>query len=360
MKVIHSDLRHGEMKLKTETLDDLWYLSQVVEPGDIVRGRTLRKIKAAGGRDDDTRPAERKAVFLSVAVEKVEFHKYASMLRIGGQVSEGIEDVPKGSYHTFDVGQDTVITVIKEHWLKFQLERIREASSEKQPSIMICILDREQVLFAALKKYGYEMLSEFSGEVEKKVYGTLQGRQGDFYHEIAGLLERYDQKYRFDNIIVASPAFWKDELLKKMPDSPLRKKIHTATCSSVTPNAIEEVLRRDEVKHVLRQDRIARETALVGELFLAISSRGMAAYGISEVMAAVEAGAVKELLVTDSLIQSSREKGSYGALEKAMRQAESMQAKVTIVSSENDAGKKLDGLGGIGAILRYRLNYGQE
>ena len=36
---------------------------------------------------------------------------------------------------------------------------------------------------------------------------------------------------------------------------------------------------------------------------------------------------------------------------------ESMRGTINIISSDNDAGKKLDGLGGIGALLRYKLNY---
>ena len=37
-----------------------------------------------------------------------------------------------------------------------------------------------------------------------------------------------------------------------------------------------------------------------------------------------------------------------------MREADSTQADVYIVSSEHDGGKTLDGLGGIAALLRYR------
>ena len=40
-----------------------------------------------------------------------------------------------------------------------------------------------------------------------------------------------------------------------------------------------------------------------------------------------------------------------------MRTVESMQGKVHIISSEHDGGKKLDGLGGLGALLRYKTNY---
>ena len=43
-----------------------------------------------------------------------------------------------------------------------------------------------------------------------------------------------------------------------------------------------------------------------------------------------------------------------------LKTTESIKGSVNIISSEHDGGKKLDGLGGIGAILRYKLNYWQK
>ena len=56
MKQIHSNLKKGEIKLKVENPDDLWYLSTLIEPKDLVKGRTIRKIKP-GEKE------ERKAAF---------------------------------------------------------------------------------------------------------------------------------------------------------------------------------------------------------------------------------------------------------------------------------------------------------
>ena len=45
MKQIHVNLKKGEMKLKIENMDDIWCLSHIIEPEDLVRGKTVRKIK---------------------------------------------------------------------------------------------------------------------------------------------------------------------------------------------------------------------------------------------------------------------------------------------------------------------------
>ena len=52
-----------------------------------------------------------------------------------------------------------------------------------------------------------------------------------------------------------------------------------------------------------------------------------------------------------------RDENSYGRLEAIMKVVEQAKGSITIITSEHDGGKKLDGIGGIGAILRYKVEY---
>ncbi|MBU0536090.1 MAG: mRNA surveillance protein Pelota, partial [Nanoarchaeota archaeon] len=106
---------------------------------------------------------------------------------------------------------------------------------------------------------------------------------------------------------------------------------------------------------VLKKDRITKEMKLVEELLSEISKEGIAAYGPKEVKSAVELGAVKSFLITDSCVQETREKGEYNKTESMMKLVEQNKGDIYIISSEHDGGKKLNGLGGIGAILRYKI-----
>ncbi len=93
------------------------------------------------------------------------------------------------------------------------------------------------------------------------------------------------------------------------------------------------------------------------ELLEEISKDGPVVNGLKQVKQVVGAGAVKVLLITDSFIQKQREKEKYEEIDEMLNLVESMRGTINIISSDNDAGKKLDGLGGIGALLRYKLNY---
>lgn len=354
MRKIYSNLKKGEIKAQVTNNDDLWCLSQVIDEGDLIKGHTVRKIKL---KDSEERGSEaiKKTVFISIKVEKVEFHEYQNSLRVSGKVLEAPEDIPKGSYHTFNVEQNSVITIIKEKWLKYQLARLKEAIEEPS-NALICVFDREEAYFALLKKYKYELLLELKGNVQKK--NDESKVTSNFYSQIISHLKEYSDRYHLDTIILASPAFWKEYLLEELKDDSLRKKITLATCSSATINAIDEVIKRDEVKQILKKDRIAKETRLVEELFKEIAKDNLAAYGFNEVEEAVNLGAVKTLLVADSIILKYRQENKYNTLEKVMKRAEETGAEVVIISSEHEAGKRLIGLGGVAALLRYKLSYG--
>ena len=333
-------------------MDDLWYLSHIIEPGDLIKGKTVRKIKI-GEKEQRRTETVKKHIFLEIETDKTDFKE--DSLRISGKVRQGPEEVPKASYHTFSIEPHSTITITKEKWLNYQLKKLEEASSFKPPSILICILDREEALFAISKRKGYELLATIEGEVQKKEDKVIA--KGSFYEEIIQLLKEYVTRYKIQHVIVASPAFWKEDLMKETEGENLKSKIILATCSSVGENAINEVLKRPETREVLKQDRIAKEEETIEELLAEIKKNNLATYGMRETQKAADAGAVKILLVTDVMIQKTKEQGTYDKIDDVMKTVDATKGEVHIISSEFEAGKKLDGLGGIAALLRYKLTY---
>ena len=202
MKIIFQELKHGIIKVKVDSSQDLWYLSTIIEPGDTVGGMTERKIKL-GGSEDKTKISKR-IVFLKINVEKID---HDTTLRVSGKIIEAPDDIPKGDYHTLDVAEGTVISIEKTRWTKYALKKLDEAVNTKLSNILILAFDREEAIFAILISQGYELLTPMQGDVSKK---DMEEKKTNFYQEIYKQLLDYDQKYLFDNIVVASPAFWKD------------------------------------------------------------------------------------------------------------------------------------------------------
>lgn len=344
MRITLKDIKKGIIKLAPTSSDDLWLLGQMINPGAFVSSKTTRKVKISETKVD------KKIYYIKIRVEKLGYEN--DILRISGIVESEHDDIPKGSHHSINLGLNDEAKV-EQKWLKFQIEKIEDATKEKS-NILLVVLDRENVFFAEIHQAGYKILSNFEGDVEKKVEGIKA--IGGFYAQVAKKLKEYDTRLQLDKIVLASPAFFKEDFMKQLVDDGLRKKIILATCSSASENAFNELMKRDELKKAFAEERMQHEINAVEELFVEIGMDGKSCYGFEQVKKKTDVGAVEKLLISSNLINEFREKEEFDKLEQIMLIVEQTNGKVMIIDSHNDAGKKLDGISGIGAVLRYK-NY---
>ena len=152
--------------------------------------------------------------------------------------------------------------------------------------------------------------------------------------------------------MIAGPGFTKENLKKfisqKYPD--LLKRIVWESCSYAERSGVNELLKRGAIEAIAGEERIEREMKLVEELITQIhKDSGLAAYGFAEVKKAVDAFAVKQLLILDEYLRTDKD------AEAVVENADQTKADIIIISSEEDPGMKLKGLGKIAALLKFRL-----
>jgi len=344
MKIIYKNLKDGEIKFRVTKLDDLWYLSHIIEPGDLIKGRTERKLELG-----EKKKKIKKTVFLSMQVDKTDYSQ--NILRVGGIIKEGPDEVEIGSHHSFSIEEGTIATIIKEKWDRIILDKLDQATKERE-DVLICTVDRENATIAVLKAQGYDVLTTLKGQVEKKGF---KEEVKDFYAQVIVLLQEYVARLKINRIIVGSPSIWKDAFMKRIPEE-LKSKIVYATCSTGERKGVGEVLKRDEVKNLLKEDRVALELRLVEDLLAEIKKAGKASYGVKDVNEKVQIGAVSILIVTDNFLKKQKEEGKYNEMDELLQLAEDTKSQIYIIKSEHEGGRKLDGLGGIAAFLRYAIS----
>lgn len=351
MKIIHLNRKKGTAKVKVTNLDDLWHLSRIIEPGDLVAGQIERKTKV-GGAEEKARIA-RRLFFIKLKVNKTKFE--AETLRIAGKITEGPDDLPLGASHTIDVKIGTIIKIEKK-WKDYQIARLQEAQAASvTPKAIICVLDDEQANFGAITSSGVKHLGSVALRLAKK--RLKEPKQKEKLGKVVAELIRLDKEKKLDVIILASPIFWKEELLKaiKDKDSKLAKKCKLEDVSTGSKRGITEVLNRGVAEKVLKAGRLQKEFKLIDNVLAEIAKNGLAEYGLRQVKAAANASAIKILLITDDYILMHREKGTYANIEKLIDSVEQNKGEVHILDSKNEAGSKLDGLGGIAALLRFKI-----
>ena len=170
MRVLHRDLRAGEIKLRFENPDDLWHLHNLVLPGDLVRASTYRREES---KADKIRPErmEKVRVTLTIRIDKVEFQAFSDRLRLTGVITEG--EMDHGQHHTLNVAVDDVLTIIKA-WRPHELRRIEDAvAATQKPIVAFLSLDDEEALRSGV---GSKVFEESRVAVETRlVERVLEG-----------------------------------------------------------------------------------------------------------------------------------------------------------------------------------------
>jgi len=350
MKIISFNRKEGVAKIRVNLLDDLWHLSRIIEPGDLVAGEIERKIKLSG-EEERTRVAK-KLYYAKIKVQKVQLE--SAFLKLYGEIVEGPEDVPIGSAHTLDIKVGFEIKLEKP-WKDYQIKRLEAAEAASvAPKAIVCVLDDEQANLAAMTAVGINYLGTFQLGLAKKRFAEKgEDKFGKLVAEILRLMEQSKPDY----LILGSPLFWKEELLKKLQEkSPgIAKKVKMEDVSTGYRRGVAELINRGVLDKIIKQSQMQKDFKLVENLLIDIAKKGPAVYGLEKVRAAVDASAVKTLLVTDALIEKYREKQKFAELETLIDATEKQGGEVHIISTDNEAGEKLDGLGGIAALLRFKL-----
>jgi len=346
VRVIFKDFKNGEIKLVPENLDDIWHLYNIIEDGDLVRAVTFRTDEQ---KDDKIRSkkSEKKRMKLGIRVEKVSFHEFSDRLRIQGTIEEGPQDL--GSYHTVNVDANKMdkLSIVKETWKQYQLERIDEAVKQRtQPFVVFVSLDEDTATVAILRQSGVQWIANIDSHRSGKMYESATTEK-EYFGEIFSVVKTY--KTPKAPLVVVGPGFTREHVVKqgKERESELFKNCITHATGNAGMNGIHEVLKAGLMDKIIKDNRVSFETQMVEKLFEEIKKNGLATYGKQEVSDALNKGAVEHLLILDVLVRS--EKG-----ENLLNLARQTKSHFTIINGLHDAGKKFEGIGGVAALLRFK------
>ena len=338
--------------LVPESLDDLWHLTYVIEPGDRVAGDTTRRIQRD---DDDLRDTggEREHMWVELDVSDVEFAKFANRLRVGGVIVDCSREDQLDFHHTLNVEPRTEIEVEKV-WKPDQNDRLEEAvEATENPDVAIATVEEGEAHVHTVAQYGTEERATITGPTGKGEYARPRE---ELFEELAGVLGRLD----VDAILLAGPGFTKADALSYIEDEDpdLAASVTTVDTAGVGDRGVHEVLKRGAVEAVQTQTRIAAEADLIDELTERIATGEKVAYGPEQVAEAAEYGAIEQLLVLDERLRVERgPDGDWSVdVDDVVETTEQKGGEVTVFSGEFDPGQQLKNLGGIAALLRYRIN----
>ena len=347
MQVVFKDLKHGEIVLIPENLDDIWHLYNIIEKGDLVKAVTFRTDEQKADKIRSKKP-EKKRMILGIRVTEVKFHEFSDRLRIHGKIEEGPQNL--GSFHTLNIEADEMekLSIIKEQWQDYQLQRIDEAvKMRSEPIITFISLDEDDATIAVLRQSGVQFVADIYSRRSGKMYES-KDTTNEYFGEIISVVKT--NKTKDSTLVIIGPGFAKDHLLKygREKEPKLFEKCIVYGTGHSGMNGIQEAIKVGIINQITKENRVVYETNLIEKLFEEIKKDGLATYGKNEVRNALSTGAVERLLVSDVLIR--QEIG-----EELLKLAKENNSLFTIINTMHEAGKKIEGIGGIAAFLRYKI-----
>jgi len=339
------------LTLVPENVDDLWHLAHVLEPGDLVEGDTTRRIQRNDDQMRDT-GGQREHLFVTLEVDEVEFARFANRLRVSGVIVGCSREDQLNAHHTLNVEEHDEITVEK-HFKPDQTERLEEATeAAENPDVAIATVEEGAAYVHTVQQYGTEEYASFTKPTGK---GDYSRPREELFAELGEALAHLDA----DAVILAGPGFTKQDALDYIKEEhrDLADHITTVDTSAAGDRGVHEVLKRGAVDEVQKETRISKEATLIDDLTAEIAQGAKATYGPEDVAEAAEFGAIETLLVVDERLRQERQNEGDWEIDvnEVIESVEQQGGDVVVFSSEFDPGQQLSNLGGIAAILRYRL-----
>jgi len=332
--------------LKLDSLDDFLYLKQIIEKGDLIRGKSSRKIKlgSEGGRQKSIK----KSIWVTIKVNQIEI---GSKFRATGSVESEIVGIPLNSSHSIDFESGSEVEIDKENWKPYQLNLIKDAErASKAPKALICVLDDEISTFAHITASGYTSLGQLNLRLSKKRYQEHKNQGEKDITKVANAIIKNYEEYEVNNIILGSPLFWKEIVSKKVLelDKNVASKISLEDVSGGDESGIREIISGKVLERIIKDSKLAKDEKSVNNLLELIAKRSdLVTYGMKNVTHAVDHGAVEDLILTDKIMDSNEIGTILDSVEKS-------GGSISIINSTSSAGKKLNGLKGIIAKLRFK------
>ena len=320
----------NEIRIYVDNIDDLWYLKNVISPGDLVFGTVFRKEERSGDMQRAKKSA-RKRMRVGIAVKKIEFQDFSDRLRISGKIKAGPEDVV-GLYQAINVGVGDEVSVVKTYWSREDREMLDEAvKNAERPQVYFLGLEHGLATFAVLRAYGIQGIASIRkrGDEDEEFFGevlsTLKSIRSDEYP-----------------LVILGPGFYKEDFIKFAGNE--LKNYSVVQASHGDMRGVHEAL-KSSLNRLLVESRVSKEEKLVDRLLEEIKKEGLYAYGPGEVEKYLNMGAVATLLISDT---------KYRKFENMLNLARETGAKIHIISTSHEKGKMLENLGGVAALLRFK------
>ncbi|OJD27470.1 mRNA surveillance protein pelota [Blastomyces percursus] len=394
MRLIKNNIERdgsGSVTLYPEEPEDMWHCYNLIRPDDLLKASAIRRVTTTAVTG--TTSSSRVHMTLQIRVKSLDFDPQNSQLHVSGRVVAENPYTKIGQHHTLDLELQRNFTLEKQvassseagGWDSVAVEMLKEAVDEggNRRAEAVAVVMQEGLAHICF-------IGQFQTVLKQKIELSIpRKRQGGADHDkaltkffqttldaLVRLLEiNVTSSQPWSNgvstkpILLASPGFTAAGFQKHIQSAAntsasglkgLLQNIVVVHSSSGHMHSLAEVLQSPSVQTLLSNTKYAKETSLMDKFFSELRKEtNKATYGPREVESAVEQGAVGRgggvLIISNRLFraQNVAERHRWVSLVDKVRDIEG--GEVRVLSSDHESGRRLDGLGGIAALLTFPI-----
>ncbi|GKZ32891.1 translation factor pelota [Aspergillus brasiliensis] len=400
MRLIKNKIEHngsGTVTLCPEEPEDMWHAYNLIRPNDLLRASAIRRVTTT--QETGSTSSARVHLTLVIRVKNLDFDPQSSQLHVSGTIVNETAHTKIGQHHTLDLELNRNFTLEKEvgadgegvGWDSIAVQMLKDAVDEggqrraeavavvmQEGLAHICFIGQFQTILKQKVEMSVPRKRHGGGDHDKAWGVGKQGMSKFFQVTLDTLLRQLEFNTNSASltsseavrpVLLASPGFVASGFQKYIQSqastsTPALKRllpsivvVHSA---SGYLHSLAEVLQSPAVKTILADTKYARETKLMDDFLDQLRKEtNKATYGPREVEFAVDQGAVGRgggvLIISNRLFRSQdvAERKRWVSLVDRVRDVEG--GEVRVLSSDHESGRRLDGLGGVAALLTFPI-----
>ncbi|MDD3159411.1 MAG: mRNA surveillance protein pelota [Candidatus ainarchaeum sp.] len=340
MKIIEINKKFGKITVYTENLDDLWHLEKIIEKGDVISGKTDRKIKPS----KEGEKTIRQTIFVEIKIEEINFQEFSENLKVSGIIISGHpkEFVEEKAHQSLDIKVGEKVEIKKNQIKNWQIERLKKAENDSMSSkLAVILLDDEFCEIAFINQFSINKKAKILSKKSGKQYAT---ESDNYFEEINQKIEQLKP----EKLLIAGPGFTKENLAEFLINKNKNRKIIVETTNSIGETGFTELISTGKFSKIEKDLTLSKESELIEE-FLTNLAKNKGSYGIKIIKEDLENGLISKLLISEKYFMENREK-----CEEIMNDGEKFKTETHIITTKNPKEQIIFNFGGVVGILRYK------
>ena len=353
MQLLKQSEEHWKLRIDSE--DDLWVLARFA-----ISGRSLAML---GERRDTTtaesggraKAAERKKMWIQLRIITTEYKTYSSILRVHGTIEQAPMDIGSHHTHLVEVGDEIELHSLSGFPEYDRLLLTETMTSDKKSNVSIIVVENDEIVLFEVTRRGLREGATWTmrGGGKRGDIRSSETVAKSFQQQVAKeILAATSTKLP---MILCGPGHARERLRQVILAQDPQRTIRLVSTSMAGRPGANEIIREGLADELLSEHAISKEIQLLEEVWLRLSKNGAVAYGENELSKAMNEGAIETLLVSADTLRNPEAMIEGTPVSTWIQGISDIGAELVQCSSDHDSGEQLNNMGGVIALLRYRL-----